>query len=77
VRARLGRNLPSAPGRDDFYRVALAWDDRAGEWRAEPVFGKSGLVSTLVRGDGLVQVAAEQDGLAAGDVVEVLLFGYR
>lgn len=77
VRARLGRNLPSAPGREDYYRVALAWDQGAGEWRAEPVFGKSGLVSTLVRGDGLVRVAAEQDGLAAGDAVEVVLFGWR
>lgn len=80
VRARLGRNLASAPGREDYYRVALAWDQRAdetGEWRAEPVFGKSGLVSTLVRGDGLVRVPPERDGLAAGEEVEVVLFGWR
>ncbi|MDP2871612.1 MAG: molybdopterin molybdotransferase MoeA [Bacillota bacterium] len=77
VRARLVRNLASAPGREDYYRAALIWDEPAGEWRAEPVFGKSGLVSTLVRGDGLVRVPAEEDGLAAGEMVEVVLFGWR
>jgi len=42
---------------------------------AEPAFGLSGLINTLVRGDGLVRVPLGSEGLAAGTEVEVLLFG--
>jgi molybdopterin molybdotransferase len=45
-----------------------------GAFDAEPVFGKSNLIFTLVRADGLVCIPAEANGLAAGTLVEVLLF---
>lgn len=44
-------------------------------WSAEPVFGPSGVVRTLVRGDGLVRIPHGSEGLAAGTVVDVMLFG--
>src|SRR5205823_14208183 len=49
--ARLARNLASAPGREDYLQVRLARHD--GELWADPVFGKSNLIYTLVRSDGL------------------------
>ena len=47
----------------------------AGEWLAEPVLGKSGLIRTLVQGDGMVRIPAECEGYAAGQCVDVWLPG--
>jgi molybdopterin molybdotransferase len=69
VSARLTRNCASAPGRDDFLRVKLIWLD--GEYRAEPVLGKSGLISVMTQADGVVRVPEGSSGLYAGDVVIV------
>jgi molybdopterin molybdotransferase len=73
VRARLSRNVESASGRDDFIRVRLL--KRGDEWVAEPIFGKSGLISTLVEADGLLHVDRNTEGLYQGDTVEVMTFG--
>ncbi|SMC76217.1 gephyrin-like molybdotransferase Glp [Sporomusa malonica] len=69
ISARLTRNCASAPGRDDFLRVKLIWLE--GEYRAEPVLGKSGLISVMTQADGVVQVPEGSSGLYAGDVVTV------
>jgi molybdopterin molybdotransferase len=74
VRARLTRNLASAAGREEYVRATLTRDESSGCWLAEPVFGKSGLISTLVRGDGLLRIPAPRGGLAAGEEVEVFVF---
>jgi molybdopterin molybdotransferase len=70
--ARLGKNLASAPGREDYIQVRL--EQRDGELWAEPVFGKSNLIYTLVRSDGLVKIELDRSGLSTGDLVEVRLF---
>lgn len=70
--ARLTRNLASAQGRTDFVRVRLT--RRGGQWWAEPVLGKSGLIQTLVRSDGLLEIPAFCEGLEEGAPVEVILF---
>jgi len=69
VRARLTKNVASAAGRTDVVRVRLFRQD--GEVWAEPVHGKSGLLSTLVRADGLLIIPSAREGLLAGDMVEV------
>lgn len=71
VPARISRNVPSAPGRDDIIRVQLTKAEHG--YQAEPVFGKSGLISTLVKSDGLIRIAAGSSGLYAGDMVAVEL----
>jgi molybdopterin molybdotransferase len=40
---------------------------------AEPVFGKSNLIFTLARADGLVRIPPDAVGLEAGAIVEVYL----
>ena len=70
--ATLGRDLPSVPGREDYVRVRLARD--ADGWRAEPLFGKSGLIRTLTGGHGIVRIPADTEGLDAGAAVTVLLY---
>jgi molybdopterin molybdotransferase len=72
LRARLTRNLASAQGRDDYIRVALQAGPQG--WEAEPILGQSGLISTLVRSDGLVRIDRFTEGKEKGDWVEVFLF---
>jgi len=72
VQARLTHSIPSATGREDSLPVCLS----AGEagLQAEPIFGKSNLIFTLMRADGLVQVPLNSNGLPAGTLVEVMPF---
>ncbi len=83
VQARLTVNLPSQSGREDWWPVKLltinhssgVGDERMvnGEWRAEPIFGKSNLIFTLAAADGLLRIPPDATGLSAGEMVEVLL----
>lgn len=71
--ARLARNVASATGREDYIQVRLqAASD--GVLEAIPVFGKSNLIFTLVRADGMLKVPLDVGGLNAGSTVEVVLF---
>jgi molybdopterin molybdotransferase len=72
IPARLGDNLPSQTGREDFYQVRLAREDDG--LVAEPVFRKSGLVSAMVRGVGMVRVPPESEGLEEGEQVDVEVY---
>ena len=72
VKALLARSIPSTPGREDHVRVTLERRDD-GIW-ARPVFGASGLITTLVKADGTVVIPVSKIGLEAGEEVEVRLF---
>ena len=39
---------------------------------AEPVLGKSGLIHTMVKADGLIAIGMNTEGLDEGTVVEVM-----
>lgn len=72
IQARMAINVASRSGREDYLPVRL---ERSNEGvMAEPVFGRSNLIFTLVRADGLVRIPPEATGLAAGEQVEVRLF---
>jgi molybdopterin molybdotransferase len=68
VPARLDRNVPSQKGREDYVRVGVR------EGIATPLFGKSGLLNTLVTSDGVIRIPAECEGLETGAMVEVLVW---
>jgi molybdopterin molybdotransferase len=72
IPARMARNVSSAQGRVEFVRVRLRQEQ--GRLLAEPVLGKSGLINTMVRADGLVSVGMNEEGLEKGDAVEVIPF---
>ena len=72
VKAKLARSIPSSPGREDHVRVTLE-KRQDGLW-VRPVFGPSGLISTLVKAVGTVVVPANKIGIEAGEEVEVRLF---
>jgi molybdopterin molybdotransferase len=68
VRGVLSENIPSAKGREEYVRV------RIGEDGVVPRFGKSGLLNTLVRSDGVVRIPAGSEGIETGTEVEVILW---
>jgi molybdopterin molybdotransferase len=70
VKAGLSRNVASKQGREDFVRVKLREED--GTLVADPIFGESALISTLVQADGLICVHRHTEGLYAGEIVEVI-----
>ena len=59
------KNLPSTPGRSDFIRARLFQQD--GEWYAEPIIGKSGLISTLVKSEGMIEIPSRSEGYKKGN----------
>lgn len=71
VQARLARNIPAASGRMDYVRVRL--EQRDGETWAVPIFGKSNLIFTLVRSEGVVEVPLNSNGIPAGASVTAML----
>lgn len=73
VSARLTRNIASATGREDYIQVRLERRPD-GTFDAIPVFGKSNLIFTLIRADGMLKVPLDAGGLSAGTQVEVILF---
>ena len=68
VQATLGQNVSSSKGREDYVRVAVR------DGIATPLFGKSGLLNTLVKSTGVVRIPAESEGLETGTLVEVIVW---
>jgi molybdopterin molybdotransferase len=71
LKARLSRNLASAQGRVDYIRIRLK--QKEGVLWAEPILGKSGLISTMVKADGLIEIGMNTEGLDEGTEVGVIL----
>lgn len=72
VKAKLGRNVASAPGREDYITVRLV--ESEGKMIAEPVLGRSALISIMVKANGLIKIPLESEGLEEGTEVEVAIF---
>jgi putative molybdopterin biosynthesis protein len=71
VRARLARKLPSVVGMDDWVRVRLG--SVGGRVVASPLPRGAGVLTSLVRADGLLPVPAGVEGHLAGEEVSVQL----
>ncbi len=70
-RALLSRNVSSAQGRVDFVRVQLTEEN--GILWAHPILGKSGLIRTMVKADGLIEIGMNTEGLDRETEVTVQL----
>ena len=71
---RLVRLAPSAAKGGALAHASATGDGLVGKWLAEPIFGKSNLIFTLVGADGLAQVPLDRAGLYAGEDVLVRRF---
>ncbi len=72
IPARMADNVPSLAGREDFCQVRLEQD--GGELAAVPIFRKSGLITSMVGGDGMVRIPGDREGLEAGEKVTVEVY---
>jgi len=63
--------MASAPGRDDFVTVRLS--KHGGQFVAEPILGKSGMVHIMAQAGGILHIPAEKSGLYTGEMVEIIL----
>ncbi len=70
IPALLSRSLSSAQGRIDYVRIRLIEKDGA-LW-AEPVLGKAGLINTMVKADGIIEIGINTEGLDKGSKVSVI-----
>jgi putative molybdopterin biosynthesis protein len=72
IQATLTRKVTSPAGDDDYMRVAVG---RVGERRlAAPISRGAGVISSLVRADGIVVIPRGSQGLSAGEEVTVRLY---
>jgi molybdopterin molybdotransferase len=71
IQAIVTLNLASKAGREDWVPVKLSSQEDT--ISAEPIFGKSNLIFTLARADGLLHIPPQVTGLNAGDEVQVIL----
>jgi molybdopterin molybdotransferase len=68
VRGVLSENIHSVKGREEYVRVMVTDEGIV------PLFGKSGLLNTLVRSNGTVRIPAGSEGIETGTEVEVILW---
>ena len=81
VSAILTQNIASTSGREDFVPVKLIENILASDgsfadegYRAEPIWGKSNLIYTLLKADGIVHVPLNTSGYPVGTTANVILF---
>jgi len=72
IEAELTCNVVSDSGREDYVRVFVY--EEGEKFYAEPILGKSGLISTMVRASGLIKIGLNVEGLEKGSKVAVKLF---
>ncbi|MEL6307279.1 MAG: gephyrin-like molybdotransferase Glp [Chloroflexota bacterium] len=72
ITATLTQNIASSTGREDSVPIRLEKTDTG--YTATPIWGKSNLIYTLLRADGLVHVPLNISGYTADTDVEVVLF---
>ncbi|PKM51939.1 MAG: molybdopterin molybdenumtransferase MoeA [Firmicutes bacterium HGW-Firmicutes-7] len=72
VIAAIDSNVHSSPGKETYQMVQLMKKDN--EWRAIPLYGKSGMMTLLSRASGYIRISDEKEGLMKGEQVDVYLF---
>jgi molybdopterin molybdotransferase len=72
VMAYLSEAIPSNHGREEYIAVYLGRQN--GVWSAQPVRGKSGLITTLTKANGYICIPRDCEGRASGQEVKVFLF---
>lgn len=68
VKGRLTQNISSNHGREEIICIKVSGED------AEPVFGKSGVISLLSQSNGYIVIDRNCEGLKKGDEVNIFLF---
>jgi molybdopterin molybdotransferase len=72
-KAVMATSIHSTIGLEEYVRVQLE-PAREDMRSAVPVFGKSGMLSTMVKADGIVAIPINLEGFSSGEVVEVIKY---
>lgn len=72
ITATLNRNIVSEKGREQYFRVLVKKEKD--KYIAEPILGKSSLITTLVKANGLLKCPIGSEGITKDKIVEVILF---
>lgn len=72
IPARIASNVAASPGKLTCLPVKLEWN--GDYYTASPLFGKSGLITTLTTADGYCTIERDKEGLILGETVLVHLF---
>jgi molybdopterin molybdotransferase len=71
MQAVLGTSIHSTIGLEEYIRVRL--EEKAdGMFAAHPVFGKSGMLSTMVKAGGIITIPMNAEGFFTGQAVQVI-----
>jgi molybdopterin molybdotransferase len=71
VQATLTTSVPSIIGLEEYIRVRIE-ETAENTWFASPIFGKSGMLSTMVRATGIVRIPMNSEGIPKGTVVQII-----
>jgi molybdopterin molybdotransferase len=71
IQATLATSIPSTIGLEEYVRVRLE-ETAEGGYIAYPIFGKSGMLSTMVKATGIVPIPMNTEGFSRGAVVQVI-----
>lgn len=72
VEASMTTNIHSAPGKETYQMVYLEKED--GEYKARPVYGKSGMITLMSKAKGYVKIDEDKEGIKEGEKIRVNLF---
>jgi molybdopterin molybdotransferase len=71
VTAVCGQNYASSPGREEYLMVDVSRNDNG--YIINPVYGKSGMITTISSATGMVRIPKNTEGLYRGQQVEVIM----
>jgi molybdopterin molybdotransferase len=71
IKAVLATSIHSTIGLEEYVRVRLE-ETAEGTYTASPVFGKSGMLSTMVKASGIVLIPMNAEGFSKGEVVQAI-----
>jgi molybdopterin molybdotransferase len=71
IQAALATSIPSTIGLEEFVRVRIE-ETADGLFAAYPIFGKSGMLSTMVKASGILLIPMNAEGFSGGETVQVV-----
>lgn len=71
IKATLATSIHSTIGLEEYVRVRIE-ETGEGTYAAFPVFGKSGMLSTMVKATGIIRIPMNTEGLSKGADVQVI-----
>jgi molybdopterin molybdotransferase len=71
IKAALATSVHSTIGLEEYVRVRIE-ETAPGVYAAYPIFGKSGMLSTMVKASGTILIPMNAEGFSGGEVVQVI-----